>query len=142
MGITFEKKKGGTRGMREEGYHEFCWHVHVSINRLFYNVQPFSAIAIFSFILWMGLLICNYEPFWQEESVWSMILRWLLKLVGRLLRLRRTTVYMFFQMDRDGKFTFMSFEKYIFSRTYGQYVLTKESGRIRRRCWHIKKTEK
>ena len=82
-------KKGG------EGQEVWnCWHV--SIYRLFYDVQPFTAIAIFSFILWMGLLICNREPFWQEESAWSMILRWLLRLVGLFFRFMRTTVYMLF----------------------------------------------
>ena len=35
----------------------------------------------------MGLLIYKYEPFWQEVSVKSLILRWLLRLVGLLLLL-------------------------------------------------------
>ena len=35
----------------------------------------------------MGLLIYKYEPFWQEVSVKSVILRWLLRPVGLLLLL-------------------------------------------------------
>ena len=32
----------------------------------------------------MGLLICKYQPFWQEVGVESLILRWLLRPVGLL----------------------------------------------------------
>ena len=38
----------------------------------------------FSFILWWVLLISKYEPFWQEVSVESLILRWPLRLMDLL----------------------------------------------------------
>ena len=39
----------------------------------------------FLFIIVMGLLIYKYAPLWQEVSVKSLILRWLLRPVGLLL---------------------------------------------------------
>ena len=40
----------------------------------------------------MGLLICKYEPFWQEVSVESLILRWPLRSMGLLLTLATETL--------------------------------------------------
>ena len=52
--LLLKKKVGeGTRGMSEEGYHEFWWHVskYSTSHRLHNDVQPFPAIAIFLFYL-------------------------------------------------------------------------------------------
>ena len=45
----------------------------------------YVSLLTFSFIhSMMGLLICKYDPFWQEINVESLILRWLLRPVGLL----------------------------------------------------------
>ena len=45
--------------------------------------SAFLYMPLLNFIYSMiGLLICKYEPFWQEISVESLILRWLLRPVG------------------------------------------------------------
>ena len=41
-------------------------------------------MPLLSFIFMMGLLIYKFEPFWQEVSVESLILRWPLRPVGLL----------------------------------------------------------
>ena len=121
--LLLEKKVGeGTRGMREEGYHEFCWHVSIysTSHRLHNDVQPFPAIAIFLFYLDMQAwaLLTGRDCIVSDTKV-------TVKARGPLVKTYEDySVHSLFQMVRDGKFTFMSFENYIFSRTYGQYVLT------------------
>ena len=55
------------------------------INRLYCSFPLPSLIFIYSMI---GLLICKYEPLWQDVNVQSLILRWPLRPIGLLYSIR------------------------------------------------------
>ena len=65
----------------------FVWRVSIYSKMIAFVLRGYDTAFLshcsFNYTM-MGLLICKYEPFWQEVSVESLILRWPLRPVSLL----------------------------------------------------------
>ena len=90
----------------------------------------------------MGLLIYKYEPFWQEVSVKSLILRWPLRPVGLLFVLQNQVllVLSFFPMSSTSHFFMLPW--WLISQKKSHLLRISSLGSITRTCSQWKKNWK
>ena len=84
--VVMMTKEGSTKNVKFYISHYSEYVLSSCLSIYFTLLKDYDAAFLYNcwflFIIIMGLLICNYGPFWQEFSVKSLILRWTLRPVG------------------------------------------------------------